>query len=71
MRILKLLIVINILSFISCTKTNINNDLIGVWVFSNSENGIREYIKASNFIVDESGIEFKKNGELIKRQNVG
>ena len=70
MRILKLLIVINILSFISCTKTNINNDLIGVWVFSNSENGVHEYNKVSNFIVNESGIEFKKNGKVVKRQNV-
>jgi hypothetical protein len=71
MKILKLLIVISIFLFTGCSKTKINNDLYATWVFSKHENQIHEYVKGSNFIEDRPGIKFKRNGEIIKRQNVG
>jgi hypothetical protein len=45
--------------------------LIGVWVYSGSENGVVEYIKSDSFDRFKPGMEFKKNGVLIKRQNTG
>ncbi|MHB1276765.1 MAG: hypothetical protein ACYC1Q_00020 [Bacteroidia bacterium] len=50
---------------------DIKDDLIAVWIYSDSENDVLNYKKHDKFKDDEPGIEFKKNGILKKRQNVG
>ena len=58
-------------SSIKSQTENNQNELISVWVYSDYENEVIEYVKSKNFNKNESGIEFKKNGKLIKRQNIG
>ena len=58
-------------SFIRMQKTA--DPMIGIWVYSDyddTDQTIR-YEKVKSFKEDEPGIEFKANGKLIKRQNVG
>ncbi len=57
-------------SFDSFDKT-IQQDLVGIWVNKSYENSQTTYVKHSNFKKNEAGIEFKKEGKLIVRQNVG
>ncbi|GAA0734271.1 hypothetical protein GCM10009430_49250 [Aquimarina litoralis] len=48
---------------------NENNQLIGIWVYSNYSNGTRKYVKSKSFKKDTRGIEFKKDGIIIQRKN--
>lgn len=45
--------------------------LIGTWVYDGYENDAYVYVRANKFDPNKSGIEFKSNGHLTKRQNVG
>jgi hypothetical protein len=63
------------LVLILATSTTIDNELeemiIGVWVYKDYNDSSLVYQKRSKFNSNESGIEFKHNGKLLKRQNVG
>lgn len=45
--------------------------LVGVWIYDKYEDEAVKYVKHKAFEKDVSGIKFKKNGELVRRQNVG
>lgn len=47
------------------------NPLIGVWVYDSYENEGNVFIKEQQFDKDKAGFEFKEDGTLVKRQNVG
>ena len=69
------LVIFSVLFGSSFSSFNLPNEkdykLMAVWVFSDYEDEIIKYVKSESFKKDESGIEFKKNGKLTKRQNVG
>jgi len=50
---------------------DLNEEIIGVWVYKNYNDSSSEYKKKNSFDKNEPGIKFKRNGKLIKRQNVG
>ncbi len=54
-------------------QTISKKQLIGIWLFeenSSSENSAT-LLKSKKFKEDEPGIQLKKNGKLVKRQNAG
>lgn len=64
-----LLIGLAIYSFQSAEDES--GDLLGVWIYTSYDNGVVELTRSSSLKHDEPGIEFKKDGKLKKRQNVG
>lgn len=65
-----LLLTFSLSSFIVKENT-INQSLTGIWVFENYGDKEMSYQKKADFKRDKPGIEFKENGKLVKRQNVG
>lgn len=45
--------------------------LLGTWVYTNHAYDSREFYKELTFAQNEPGIQFQKDGKLIKRQNAG
>lgn len=68
-------IIFTILFGAGISSFNLQNEkedqLIGVWVYSGSDDGMITYFKSESFKEEKSGIEFKKSGKLNKRQNAG
>jgi hypothetical protein len=72
MKIFKLICIVFILSgFVSDqAPVKIDDEIIGAWVFSKYEDGLRHYVKKNKLAKDKAGIEFKSDGKFIIRQNV-
>lgn len=49
----------------------VKNDIQGIWVLDGYEDNQTIYRKASAFKKDKPGFEFKSDGTMTKRQNVG
>jgi hypothetical protein len=74
MNLLKTIILISIISFLSSFVTDSNNledKLLGTWIYSNYHNESIQFKKERSFDNKNPGIKFKKNGALVKRQNSG
>ncbi len=74
MNLLKIIILFSVIvilsSFISYSDT-LEDKLLGTWVYSNQHNQSIQFKKERSFDSKKPGIEFKKNGTLVKRQNSG
>jgi hypothetical protein len=64
-----LLISFSLLSYNMPKK--VKNKIIGTWAYSGSKNAIYEYSKEKDLSFNKRGYEFKRNGKLIVRQNIG
>ncbi|MGB1205017.1 MAG: hypothetical protein ACPG5B_05185 [Chitinophagales bacterium] len=64
-----LLISFSLLSF--STHRKMNKKIVGVWIFSDFQNAIYEYSKEKALVQNKGGFQFKKNGKMIIRQNIG
>jgi hypothetical protein len=53
------------------SSSNKKDKLVGIWVSSEFKDGVLKLIKSTNFQKDKSGIEFKNDRSIIKRQNSG
>ena len=53
------------------TESQTSDYLIQKWVYEDYDSGKLIYKSNRKFIDDRPGIEFKENGELIRRQNSG
>ena len=64
-----LLISFSLLS--SNTPKKVKNKIIGTWAYSGSKNAVYEYSKEKDLSFSKRGFQFKRNGKLIVRQNIG
>ena len=64
------IILILFFSFMPSTS-EIEEDIIGIWVFEEYDEGHRVYKKEDRFDKTKRGIEFRKDGTLARRQNAG
>ena len=74
MNLLKIIILTSLLIILSSfilNSTTLDEKLLGTWVYSNYENKSIQFKKKRSFQSDKPGIQFKKNGTLMKRQNSG
>jgi len=51
-------------------ESKLEDKLIGVWIYNVAEGDQITYDKAKKFKKDVGGIEFKKDGKLINRENM-
>ncbi len=68
--IISIFLLFTILSF-NKSENTINQNLIGVWVYESHQDKKMKLKKRFKFKRNQFGVEFKKNGKLIRRQNVG
>lgn len=73
MKTIRFTLIIGILfSFTSLTTyRSTKHALIGTWIYSDYDDQAMHYEKARSFDENQPGIEFKRNGKLVKRQNEG
>lgn len=65
------LIGIGLVSTSISTEDKYSDKLCATWVYSGFEDGCRKFVKSRKFKRKKSGISFKTDGTLKKRQNVG
>lgn len=71
MKYLTFLLLLPPIALKSGDHPNIEKQIIGVWIQVGYQNETYTYKRAEKFEKDAPGIEFRENGKLIKRQNVG
>ncbi|WP_445710696.1 hypothetical protein [Flavobacterium sp.] len=60
-----------VLSSFNKTESEISPFLFQNWIYENYQNGDQSFISKDRFQKDKSGIAFKENGTIVKRQNSG
>ena len=55
----------------SSTPKKVKKKMIGIWAYSDFKNAVYEYSKEKDLSFNKEGFQFKRNGKLIVRQNVG
>lgn len=71
MRVLILTTIVFCLYSIKTTETVLDEKLIGLWIFIDEERLDKYFERKLMFDIDKPGIEFKEDGTLLKRQNIG
>lgn len=70
---MKLLLLAIIATLFISAPVDSKVNVTGLWVYNNSESWNREYVgvyvKANSFKKNESGMAFRANGKMVKRQN--
>ena len=67
----KLFYLLLAISFVQFAFTYEEKEIIGVWVYHEYTDENSVFVKEKKFDDNKPGIEFKSNGTLSKRQNIG